>query len=226
MAGPELQSSWCVHLVCSEPTLIERTRYYFKKRLELALSASAELPAGTKADVVVLPAQMLTQIDQWDARSAEGPLPLAERSLALIAYGDVAQMRGAFLMGVFDYLTEPWTPEELMVRLDRLLQRWNRQYDFEWGSLNLRGKVLRLADRRVSLSHQEAAVLRLLLRHRGTVVSREALFYVLWGKPPENPSRVIDVHVSSLNRKLRALVPELEGSRLIVSVRRIGYTIE
>ncbi len=226
-------SSWRIYLVTADAPLAERIRYHFKNRSDLELVTSEELLPVTEADVFIIPVQMLAGLetprnpvlfpDGFAFHTSSG-LPDAE-VLPIIAYGNTSQMSGAFLTGVFDYLTDPWTPDELVLRLDRLLRRWQRQFQFEWGHLSLKGNVLTSSERMAFVSHQEAKILRLMLKNRGRVVSRESLFYVLWGKPPENPSRVVDVHISSLNRKLKAVVPDLTGQRLIVSVRKIGYTI-
>jgi DNA-binding winged helix-turn-helix (wHTH) protein len=229
----ENDPSWRIHLVTTDDTLAERIRYHFKDRTDLDLVISQELLAVTEGDVFVIPVQMLAGLQSEDNpvlfpdgfafHSFDG-LPGAE-ILPIIAYGGVYEMNAAFLSGVFDYLTDPWTPDELVFRLDRLLQRWQRQFQFEWGDLSLKGNLLISSERKTFVSHQEAKLLRLMLKNRGRVVSRESLFYVLWGKTPENPSRVVDVHVSSLNRKLRAVVPDMKDRRLIVSVRKVGYTI-
>ncbi len=239
--GAGRDSSWRIHLVTTDAPLAERIRYHFRNRTDLDLATSEELLPVTEADVFIIPVQMLAGLettrnpaktssrteslfpDGFAFHTSSG-LPDAE-VLPIIAYGSTSQMSGAFLTGVFDYLSDPWTPGELVLRLDRLLQRWQRRFQFEWGNLSLKGNVLTSSERKAFVSHQEAKILRLMLKNRGRVVSRDSLFYVLWGKPPENPSRVVDVHVSSLNRKLRALVPDLTGQRLIVSVRKIGYTI-
>lgn len=84
------------------------------------------------------------------------------------------------------------------------------------------------------LSRQESEILGTLLKQRGKTVTREVLFYRIWGNLPDKPSRVVDVHVSSLNRKIRKLMPGGEGTadipdgttdRLIVTVRGLGYKI-
>jgi DNA-binding winged helix-turn-helix (wHTH) protein len=227
------EPSWRIHLVTADAPLAERIRYHFKNRTDLELVTSEELLPVTEADVFIIPVQMLAGLEtarkpvlfpDGFAFHTSGGFPDVE-VLPIIAYGNISQMNGAFLTGVYDYLTDPWTPDELVLRLDRLLRRWQRQFQFEWGNLSLKGNVLTSSERKAFVSHQEAKILRLMLKNRGRVVSRESLFYVLWGKPPENPSRVVDVHISSLNRKLRAVVPDLSDQRLIVSVRKIGYTI-
>ena len=54
---------------------------------------------------------------------------------------------------------------------------------------------------------------------------RDVLFYTIWGRLPQNRSRVIDVHVASINRKFGALIPATEKDRIVRSVRGTGYVV-
>ena len=173
-------------------------------------------PAGREGfDAVMLPAGMV------GPDSPSGPEP---QWLPVIAYGDPYQLRQAFLAGCFDYLKDPWGPDELLLRLERLFRLSFRPS--EWGSLALRGCTLKTGDgEEVELTYQEAAILKHLLSHRGQIVPREALFYVIWGHVPECGSRAVDVHISSLRKKINSLLADNDREALITTVRRAGYMI-
>ena len=76
------------------------------------------------------------------------------------------------------------------------------------------------------MSVQEGKILNLLLRHSGTVVPREALYYGIWGRTGAG-SRVVDMHVSKLRSKLESLQRDLpESNRVkIATVHGEGYYI-
>ena len=146
--------------------------------------------------------------------------------MPVIAYGSPLLLKRAFAAGAYDYLKEPWTADEFWTRVTRMIQ--GREKSYRWGSTVLEGTRLRrredaLGITEVELSLQEAAILKTLLRNRGRAVSRETLFYVLWGRQPRRRSRVVDVHVAALRRKLRRLAPRNGERGGIATVRGVGY---
>ena len=77
---------------------------------------------------------------------------------------------------------------------------------------------VRLAGRRIELTHQEFELLRYLAQHRGRVFTREALLERAWGYRYAGGTRTVDIHV----RRVRAKLGEDAGS-LIETVRNVGY---
>ncbi|MCY4373987.1 MAG: winged helix-turn-helix domain-containing protein, partial [Spirochaetaceae bacterium] len=89
-----------------------------------------------------------------------------------------------------------------------------------------------------SVGAQEAEVLRILLATRGSTVTRDALFYAIWGHPPVRRSRAVDMHVTALRRHLAAVAAPADAGaatadaarpaagRLIVTVRGRGYRMD
>jgi len=141
----------------------------------------------------------------------------------LIAFGPPELLTGGSLTGCDDFLKEPWSPEELEWRLRKLVTRKPPNFIFPWGSFEIRGLGIHTPSGSCLLCGQEQKILRLLVTNRGEPVSRDALYYGIWGKPASAKSRVVDVHVSSLRKKLLRLFPESEGC--IRSVRGVGYLI-
>jgi CheY-like chemotaxis protein len=161
---------------------------------------------------------------------------LAEGGVPVIAHGPSSLMRAAFLAGCSDYLREPWTPEELALRAQAALSRRRACWEFPWGEARLKRDELYTPGGRAVLTHHEAVILRALLRQRGRPVPRTALACLLGvgnragGKSREGAgsstsveSRRIDVQVSALRRRVRAVVPDV--GRFIVCVRGQGYMI-
>jgi DNA-binding response OmpR family regulator len=199
----------------------EHVRFLVGRQPDYRVACTAE-PAGRDYDALVLPSTMIEMAERLASRAV--PVPPASSWIPVIAYGASYDMRRAFLAGCFDYIKDPWGPEELVLRLDRLFRVTHRPE--AWRGLSLNGCVLSSDKGQEELSFVEAAILKTLLAHRGEVVPRDALFYTIWGRLPENASRAVDVHISSLRKKILGLCADnVTGMSVITSVRRVGYMI-
>jgi len=132
-------------------------------------------------------------------------------------------MRAAFLAGCADYLREPWTPDELALRAERVLARQASCFQFPWGRVRWEGDRLLTPRGEVALSRRQAVLLRALLRSRGRPVARAALGGLL-GPGAGRASRRVDVHVSAIRRRIRAVQPG--AGAFITCVRGQGYMVE
>lgn len=125
--------------------------------------------------------------------------------------------------GADDYVTKPFGVVELISRIKAVLRRSS---DTEDDIIDYKGIVLNSSKRSVSVDGEEITVtykefelLRYLLMHRGTVVTRERLLEKIWGYHFEGESRTLDVHVGNLRHKLR------EKGKCIETIRNVGYRI-
>jgi CheY-like chemotaxis protein len=198
-----------VNLVGFDPVLCERIRASLG-RSPFHFISTAEPLSDDEVDLFVVA-----------ARHAGG---LAQGGVPVIAHGPAALMRGAFLAGCADYLRDPWTPEELALRAHAAISRQVAGGEFPWGGMRIDGDELHTPGGRAALTHHEAVILRALLRQRGRPVPRAALACLLGGGALRvAASRRIDVHISALRRRVRAVVPE--AGRFIVCVRGQGYMV-
>lgn len=129
-----------------------------------------------------------------------------------------------FSVGFDDFVLMPIVPAELYARM--------RQLDWKtatFGSdevlkiddlvIDIAGYEVRIAGRRIELTHQEFELLRYLGQHRGRVFTREALLERAWGYRYAGGTRTVDIHV----RRVRAKLGEM-GS-WIETVRNVGYKL-
>jgi DNA-binding response OmpR family regulator len=122
-----------------------------------------------------------------------------------------------------DYLKSPWDSEELECRVDRLIEKRRKLFSFPWGDFTLREGRLHCTTAKLRLSVQERIILKKLILNRNQPVSRDVLYYAMWGKPYTKKSRVVDMHISSIRRKLYSHLPQSKAC--ITSLKGIGYLI-
>lgn len=147
--------------------------------------------------------------------------PLAEVPI-LIAVAVARLPALDFSIGFHDFVLVPLVPAELYARI--------RQLDWRtatFGSeellkiddllIDLAGHEVRLAGRRIELTHQEFELLRFLAQHRGRVFTREALLERVWGYRYAGGARTVDIHVRRVRSKLGEAGPAIE------TVRNVGY---
>jgi DNA-binding response OmpR family regulator len=129
-------------------------------------------------------------------------------------------------IGADDYVSKPFSPNELVARIRALMRRTQRS-EPETSTLQFGTLVMDLVrhtvtddGRDVKLTAKEFMLLQYLLQHRGRVLSREVLLGDVWGYRYTGGTRTVDVHVRRLREKLPVLVEAL------VTVKQFGYKLE
>jgi two-component system copper resistance phosphate regulon response regulator CusR len=185
-----------------------------------------ELAKDGHYDLMILDV-MLPGLDGWqvldDVRRSGVETPV----LFLTARDQVEDRVKGLELGADDYLVKPFAFAELLARVRTLLRR---------GRGGLEPTVLKVADleldllrrrairagKKIDLTAKEFALLELLLRRQGEVLPRSLIASLVWDMNFDSDTNVIDVAV----RRLRAKIDEGFASRLIHTVRGMGYVLD
>jgi len=132
----------------------------------------------------------------------------------------------AFEMGVTDYLTEPFSPEEALARIRaRTVSMEGEKDDSECrvGELVLNPKSRRaeLGSIDLGLTPTEFRLLRFFMEHPEQAFSRSEILTLVWGRSSHIRDRIVDVHIRRLRKQLQDSNPAY--SNLIQTVRGKGY---
>jgi len=152
--------------------------------------------------------------------------------LMLTARGEDVDRIVGLEMGADDYLPKPFNPRELVARI-RAIQRRGESPTIEKDdssvqekiivadvSLDSGSRVVQKGGKNVSLTAAEFDLLELLLRSAGHVVTRRELVSKVLGRGLDPFDRSIDVHISSLRKKLGHTI---KGMERIKTIRSVGY---
>jgi len=145
--------------------------------------------------------------------------------LVLSARNRISDRIKSFNLGADDYITKPFSFQELAARAKALLRR---KADPSLNVLRVEDLVLDPASRKaqrgkreIKLSPKEFELLLLLMRHAGETVSRQDLLRDSWGLELESDSNLVDVYVNYLRKK----IDSRDEEKLIHTVRGSGYRI-
>jgi two-component system phosphate regulon response regulator PhoB len=140
----------------------------------------------------------------------------------LTAKGEVNDRIAGLELGADDYVTKPFSPKELMLRVRALLKRTRKvtvDASLRTGDFLLERNTLKLflAGQPVDLTATEFKLLRLLVEASGEVQERDALLREVWGYSDTMLTRTLDTHIKRLREKLG------KYSDCIQTVRGVGY---
>jgi two-component system, OmpR family, phosphate regulon response regulator PhoB len=216
-----------------EPALVEMLRYNLEKEgfdVATALDGEEGLAAVSEAkpDLILLD-WMLPHMSglEFCRQLRRGRETQTIPVIMLTARGEENDRVRALDVGADDYVTKPFSPNELSARIRALLRRARPAAGANL--LTYGGLVMDLGSHRVTrdgrhihLGPTEFRLLRFLMEHPGRVYSREQLLDAVWGRDIYVEARTVDVHI----RRLRKAINAPGQHDLIRTVRSAGYALD
>jgi two-component system alkaline phosphatase synthesis response regulator PhoP len=183
-----------------------------------------------KPDLVILDL-MLPKLNGWEVcrRIREDDSIRDTAVLMLSARGEIDDKLRGFDAGADDYVTKPFSPRELVARVKRILERSDSGKEKETRfaadglEIDLVDFRVKARDREVPLTEKERAVLKVLLDHRGKLLSHERILHEAWGGNALIESGNVDVHISHLREKIEK---DPQNPRFIKTVKGEGYRFD
>ena len=144
--------------------------------------------------------------------------------MMLTAKDEEEDILEAFEAGVDDYITKPFSPRELLARIQahvkRIVKTSRRVLEMGGLTMDLGSREVSVNGQPVSLTKKEFELLEYLLRNPQIVLSRDNILNEIWDFDYDGDTRIVDVHIFKLRNKL-------QGSGVkIASLRGIGYKLE
>ena len=146
--------------------------------------------------------------------------------IMLSARGEEYDRINGFEVGIDDYVVKPFSPEELMLRVDAIMKRGAKKpnvvVELDHGGLkaDLTARLVYIDGERVEMSPKEYDLFFYLLSNRNIALSREKLLCEVWGYDFYGDARTLDTHIKLLRKSLGRY------ASYIVTLRGVGYRFE
>jgi len=188
---------------------------------------------NTAVDIIIMDI-MMPELDGFSAvreirKTSTVPI------IMLSARGEEYDKINGFNLGIDDYVVKPFSPRELMLRIEAVMKRVSAQTinmrDDESGhevleidkgglKIDITARIVYIDNVRVDMSPKEYELFFYLLLNRNIALSREKLICEVWGYDFYGDARTLDTHIKLLRKSLGRY------SNLIVTLRGIGYRFE
>lgn len=145
--------------------------------------------------------------------------------LMLSARGEEYDKLFGFEIGIDDYVTKPFSPKELMARLNVIVNRNNKTTNndnliFQDLKIDLGGRVVFVDGEKIDLTPKEYDLLVFLVKNENIALSRETLLNKVWGYDFFGDDRTVDTHIKMLRNSIK------DYRKFIVTVRGVGYKFD
>lgn len=147
--------------------------------------------------------------------------------IMLSARGEEYDKIHGFELGSDDYVVKPFSPKELMMRVNAVIKRsaGNQEiakdiFTYEGLSVDFSARIVTVNGNRVEMTPKEYDLFFYMVKNKGLALTREQLISEVWGYDFFGDERTLDTHIKLLRKSLQ------EYSRCIVTLRGVGYRFE
>ena len=151
--------------------------------------------------------------------------------IMLSARGEEYDKLNGFSLGIDDYVVKPFSPKELMMRVDAVMKRYGASrsevekkkgdvFQKEGLTVDMTARIVYINGERKDLSPKEYDLLFYLIRNKNVALSRERLITEVWGYDYFGDDRTLDTHIKLLRKSLG------DYAKLIVTLRGVGYRFD
>jgi DNA-binding response OmpR family regulator len=152
--------------------------------------------------------------------------------IILSARGEEYDKINGFSIGVDDYVVKPFSPKELMMRIDAVMKRTKRSFgdekaqnqivELDGGGLkaDITARLVYIDGKRIDMSPKEYDLFFYMLANRNIALTREVLLTEVWGYDFYGDARTLDTHIKLLRKSLGRY------AACIVTLRGLGYRFE
>ena len=218
-----------------------RIRSIIKKYAEFEGHTVAEAADGMEAvhfcrnsefDIIIMDI-MMPELDGFSAcreirKTSQTPI------IMLSARGEEYDKINGFELGIDDYVVKPFSPKELMLRIEAVMKRVNksasaidnkkenRVISLDGGRLkaDITARIVYIDDERVDMSPKEYDLFFYMLENKNIAISREKFISDVWGYDFYGDVRTLDTHIKLLRKSLGRYAD------MIVTLRGVGYRFE
>lgn len=219
-------------VVDDEKDIIDLLKYNLQKEgytVQTAQNGKRALEQAQKRPDLIVLDVMMPEMDGWEVcrelkrRDLTSSIPI----IFLTAKGTEVDEVVGLELGADDYIVKPISIRKLVARIKTVLRRHEpveaktgRPPDLirvEQLEINVQNYKVKLGKEDISFPKKEFATLVYLVRHRGSVVTREALLNAVWGEDVVVVERTVDVHIRKIREKLGKYGDYIE------TIKGVGY---
>lgn len=221
-----------VLVVDDEPDIVALVAYHLAKSgygvstattgADAIEKARSDHPAAIVLDLMLPDMSGFKVLEKLRADETTNPVAV----LMLTARRDEPDRIRGLSLGADDYLTKPFSPQELILRIGAILRRVDQGSNAPHDILKIAALRIDKTEHRVTVGDQEVELtptefklLLLLAERKGRVQARAHLLQTVWDAAPDIQTRTVDMHVQRLRNKLGS------AGSLIETVRGFGYRI-
>lgn len=185
--------------------------------------------AGKRFDLIMLDL-MLPKISgeqlcsKWRSDGLQTPI------IMLTAKGQEKEKVAGLNLGADDYITKPFSLEELLARINAVLRRIDparavgQKFQFADMDVDIAGLKIKRAAKEIEISKREAAIIQFFAANPNRIIGRDELYKAVWEETmSELGTRTVDMHIAKLRGKIERNAAE---PQIIQTVRGAGYKYE